>query len=64
MRHVNQWAIGNVTVHKIDETQFSSRIGAWLLPEVDPDDISDSRHRTPGGGSPRARTRSRSSLRV
>ncbi|WP_269928591.1 MBL fold metallo-hydrolase [Kocuria massiliensis] len=50
MRHVNQWAIGNVTVHKIDETQFSSRIGAWLLPDVDPDDISDSRHRTPGGG--------------
>lgn len=47
---MNHWTIGDVTIHRIEETQLPAEVGSWLLPQVNPDEITQVDHRTPDGG--------------
>ncbi|MEU9500070.1 MBL fold metallo-hydrolase [Streptomyces sp. NPDC048196] len=37
------WAVGDLLVHRVDETELPPPTGAWLLPEATPDVVGDAR---------------------
>ncbi|RUQ21739.1 MBL fold metallo-hydrolase [Kocuria sp. HSID16901] len=47
---MNRWTVGDVSIHRVEETQLPAEIGQWLLPNVDPQSISVNGHQTRTGG--------------
>ncbi|MBL1088027.1 MULTISPECIES: MBL fold metallo-hydrolase [Streptomyces] len=46
------WAVGELLVHRVDETELPPPTGAWLLPEATPDAVGDARWLRPDFATP------------